>query len=182
MILKIKNKDGVWVGIPAITGVGIDAVNKEEKENGNVITIVLTDGQETTFVIENGVDGVTPHIGDNGNWFIGDKDTGILADADIITAGVKSALAEVAKLHAQTSDKAVQASDSANDAQIYMRTAEGHSLSASNSAGRAESAAERAEAMLGNVGDIDEALDNIIAMMEELAPTAFLPEEEEPLV
>lgn len=27
----------------------------------------------------NGKDGVTPHIGDNGNWFIGDTDTGVLA-------------------------------------------------------------------------------------------------------
>ena len=26
-----------------------------------------------------GKDGITPHIGDNGNWWIGDKDTGIAA-------------------------------------------------------------------------------------------------------
>lgn len=30
----------------------------------------------------NGVDGVTPHIGENGNWFIGDEDTGVNASTD----------------------------------------------------------------------------------------------------
>lgn len=29
---------------------------------------------------ENGTDGITPHIGDNKNWFIGDTDTGVLAE------------------------------------------------------------------------------------------------------
>jgi hypothetical protein len=29
-----------------------------------------------------GKDGITPHIGANGNWFIGTMDTGVLADAD----------------------------------------------------------------------------------------------------
>lgn len=29
-----------------------------------------------------GVDGLTPQVGENGNWYIGDEDTGILADAE----------------------------------------------------------------------------------------------------
>jgi len=29
-----------------------------------------------------GADGITPHIGDNGNWFIGDTDTGVAAKGD----------------------------------------------------------------------------------------------------
>lgn len=31
----------------------------------------------------NGVDGITPHIGENGNWYIGDFDTGVSAKGDI---------------------------------------------------------------------------------------------------
>lgn len=30
-------------------------------------------------VINDGVDGITPHIGDNGNWFIGNVDTGVVS-------------------------------------------------------------------------------------------------------
>ena len=30
---------------------------------------------------ENGEDGISPHIGDNGNWWIGDIDTGVKAEA-----------------------------------------------------------------------------------------------------
>lgn len=33
-----------------------------------------------------GTDGVTPHIGDNGNWYIGDTDTGVKAAAEIATS------------------------------------------------------------------------------------------------
>ena len=41
-IIKVKDTNGNWIGIPAIAG-------------------------------------ITPHIGENGNWFIGDKDTGVNA-------------------------------------------------------------------------------------------------------
>ena len=41
---------------------GIQGENGENGENG-----------------KDGVDGITPHIGDNGNWFIGDEDTGVKA-------------------------------------------------------------------------------------------------------
>ena len=45
-------------------------------------TITYTDGTTSTFQVRNGADGspgddgITPHIGDNGNWFVGDIDTG----------------------------------------------------------------------------------------------------------
>lgn len=42
--------------------------------------IVFSDGTKSTFNVTNGRDGNTPYIGDNGNWWIGDEDTGILAD------------------------------------------------------------------------------------------------------
>ena len=35
-----------------------------------------SDGQDG----EDGADGITPHIGENGNWFIGDEDTGVNAE------------------------------------------------------------------------------------------------------
>ena len=37
-------------------------------------------GDTDTGVLARGTNGVTPHIGDNGHWFIGETDTGILAE------------------------------------------------------------------------------------------------------
>ena len=34
---------------------------------------------------KDGKDGLTPYIGDNGNWWIGDKDTGVQAEASVST-------------------------------------------------------------------------------------------------
>ncbi len=51
-ILKIKNENGEWVHIPALRG------GKGEP----------------------GLDGLTPHIGENGNWWIGDFDTRVKAE------------------------------------------------------------------------------------------------------
>ncbi len=48
--------------------------------------IIFSDGTETTYVVKNGVDGKngnTPYIGANGNWWIDDYDTGVLADPSI---------------------------------------------------------------------------------------------------
>jgi len=42
--------------------------------------IVFSDGTKSTFTVTNGRDGNTPYIGANGNWWVGDEDTGILAD------------------------------------------------------------------------------------------------------
>ena len=48
-IIKVKDANGNWVGIPALQG----------------------------------EPGITPHIGENGNWFIGEEDTGIKAAVDL---------------------------------------------------------------------------------------------------
>lgn len=48
--------------------------NKSEVDE-KIQTIELTPGPTGA----SGTDGITPHIGDNGNWFIGDTDTGIAA-------------------------------------------------------------------------------------------------------
>lgn len=56
-------------------------VNVETIENGYLITITDING-EKSFTLLNGKDGengLTPYIGNNGNWFIGDFDTGVSA-------------------------------------------------------------------------------------------------------
>ena len=49
---------------------------------GLIDTYVInySDGSKFEFVVSNGADGLTPYIGENGNWWIGDQDTGVLAD------------------------------------------------------------------------------------------------------
>lgn len=55
-------------GVPARGEKGADGKNGTNGTNGK-------DGIDGT----DGEDGITPHIGDNGNWFIGDEDTGLNA-------------------------------------------------------------------------------------------------------
>ena len=45
------------------------AILRVRDENGNVVEIPAIKGEP----------GITPHIGQNGNWFIGDTDTGVPA-------------------------------------------------------------------------------------------------------
>lgn len=88
-------------GATGADGVGVAKVEKTAT-NGNVdtYTITLTNGKTYTFTVtngkdgadgkdgtdgkdgENGKDGLTPFIGENGNWWIGDTDTGIKAVAE----------------------------------------------------------------------------------------------------
>ena len=44
--------------------------------------ITYTDDSVQTFTVTNGKDGLTPYIGDNGNWWIGDLDTNVSAYGD----------------------------------------------------------------------------------------------------
>lgn len=48
-IIKVKDSNGNWIGIPALQG----------------------------------EPGITPHIGENGNWFLGEEDTGVKANIDL---------------------------------------------------------------------------------------------------
>ena len=72
-------KDGVngqdGIGITTITS-GQSTV--EEDKTITPITVNKTDGSSQVFNVEakNGQDGLTPSIGENGNWFLGDTDTG----------------------------------------------------------------------------------------------------------
>lgn len=55
------------------TSVTVSSVS-ESTESGGSNVVTFSDGK--TLTVKNGKDGVTPHIGDNGNWYIGDTDTG----------------------------------------------------------------------------------------------------------
>lgn len=85
----IKNgKDGT-PGTNGKDGFSPEA-NVTETDDGAVITITDQNGT-TTAAIKNGQDGapgqdgtdgndgITPHIGENGNWYLGDQDTGVSA-------------------------------------------------------------------------------------------------------
>lgn len=76
-------------------GVGISSIEQTvtstEDKGKNVITVTLTNGEKSQFSVLNGSKGsqgekgdkgepgISPHIGDNGNWFIGNIDTGVSA-------------------------------------------------------------------------------------------------------
>ena len=53
-----------------------------KSSEGLIDTYVInySDGSKFEFVVSNGADGLTPYIGENGNWWIGEQDTGVLAD------------------------------------------------------------------------------------------------------
>lgn len=74
-------------------GTGIESITykSEDEDGGNVYTVLLTDGTSYEITAPKGStgakgdkgdtgspgsDGVTPTIGDNGNWYIGSTDTG----------------------------------------------------------------------------------------------------------
>ena len=82
-------------------GVGIAKIEKTAtNDNVDTYTVTLTNGKTYTFTVTNGKDGangkdgengkdgadgkdgLTPFIGENGNWWIGENDTGVKAAAD----------------------------------------------------------------------------------------------------
>ena len=76
-------------GVPGKDGVGITTITSgqttiEEDKTVTPVTVNKTDGSSQIFNVEakngldgqNGQDGLTPTIGENGNWFLGDTDTG----------------------------------------------------------------------------------------------------------
>lgn len=96
---KLENGDFIGPegpqGVPGKDGVGITTITSgqstvEEDKTVTPVTVNKTDGSSESFNIEakngtdgndgkdgvNGQDGLTPSIGANGNWFLGDTDTG----------------------------------------------------------------------------------------------------------
>lgn len=57
---------------------GKDIQSATINASGHLI-LTLTDGTTLDAGVAKGSDGVTPHIGDNGNWYLGDEDTGVAA-------------------------------------------------------------------------------------------------------
>lgn len=62
-------------------GTGIESITYKGKDEagGNMYTVLLTDGTSYDITAPKGADGaagITPHIGDNGNWYLGTTDTG----------------------------------------------------------------------------------------------------------
>ena len=78
----VDGKDGEK-GEPGADGASVSVEKIEQVEaSGEIITYLITfsNGDAHKFTVTNGEDGKTPYIGDNGNWWIGDADTGIFAD------------------------------------------------------------------------------------------------------
>lgn len=65
-------------GLNGQDGVGI--VSAEINADGHLI-LTYTNGETTDLGVVVGADGLTPFIGDNGNWWIGELDTGVRAAA-----------------------------------------------------------------------------------------------------
>lgn len=67
-------------------GRGIFSITKAAGDGSagstDIYTIKYTDNTTKQFSVRNGADGVTPHIGANGNWYIGSTDTGIRAQGE----------------------------------------------------------------------------------------------------
>ena len=68
---------------------GKDIQSAAINDSGHLI-LTLTDGSTLDSGVAKGSDGVTPHIGDNGNWYLGATDTGIPSGrTDALPAGRK---------------------------------------------------------------------------------------------
>ena len=59
-------------------GTGIESITYkgEDEYGGNIYTVLLTDGTSYDITAPKGAAGITPHIGDNGNWYLSSTDTG----------------------------------------------------------------------------------------------------------
>lgn len=72
---------------------GFDAVNLHGTVSEVIAVPVISEngnwymGNDDTGVSAQGLDGTPPHVGENGNWFIGDVDTGIAAQGPRGEAG-----------------------------------------------------------------------------------------------
>lgn len=95
LLKAIAGNSGGGSATPGKDGVGISKIEKTNTQGlVDTYTISYSDGTTTTFTVTNGQDGqdgedgangspgkdgqngITPTIGDNGNWYLGDEDTG----------------------------------------------------------------------------------------------------------
>jgi hypothetical protein len=85
-------------GEPGEDGASVVSIEKTGSDgNVDTYTITFSNGETTTFTVTNGTNGsqgnagengLTPHIGDNGNWWIGETDTSVKAEGTNGSDGV----------------------------------------------------------------------------------------------
>lgn len=78
---ELSLSDGTTTKTAVIPAVSADADDIQVAVNAYLNEHPVKDGEdgENGADGKDGADGVTPHIGDNGNWWIGDTDTGVIA-------------------------------------------------------------------------------------------------------
>ena len=89
-ILAKRYTDDSLKGAGALKGASCQIKDVIPVEGGNNVIFEWfysdgSKGEKTLFVRDggDGENGLTPHIGENGHWFIGEVDTGALAEPDL---------------------------------------------------------------------------------------------------
>ena len=94
----LSGKDGSN-GVDGENGVGISNANINEE--GELI-LAYTNGASINLGRVVGEDGLTPYIGDNGNWWLGEKDTGVssiaVLESDLLSSPVIITIGTIAGL------------------------------------------------------------------------------------
>ena len=65
--------------IVSVIDISLTSSSKEK----DLYTISFSDGSTKTFEVKHGSDAPVPHIGENGNWWVGAEDTGIVANPNL---------------------------------------------------------------------------------------------------
>jgi hypothetical protein len=89
-ILKVRDNEGNIIELE-VSKKGVNRIKKdidsiEINDNGELV-VRYTNGEESNLGVIVGVDGVTPFINADGNWQIGDTDTGVKAEGVDGTSG-----------------------------------------------------------------------------------------------
>lgn len=79
----------------------------------NIVTYI--EANKESLKGDPGTDGITPHIGDNGHWYIGDEDTGVLASALNKNLIMKSAFEAEAYAEAQDNNLSIYVTEFFDD-------------------------------------------------------------------
>ena len=75
-VITADNLNAIQDELIRVAGLlGKDIQSAAINDSGHLI-LMLTDGTTLDAGVAKGSDGITPHIGDNGNWYIGSTDTG----------------------------------------------------------------------------------------------------------
>ena len=121
-----ENKFYVRNGSKGSDGVGIQSIDKTAGSGAagttDTYTITFTDNSTFDFRVYNGrngtsgsgsgsagADGLTPYIGGNGNWFIGDEDTGVRAKGEDGANGLTPYIGANGNWYVGNEDTGVQA-------------------------------------------------------------------------